>query len=109
MQLQPLSEHPSHIILCFDRLLLNVARGAEKFCNCFLFQSRNLCRGVDPCAEENFVGIDVSDACDQLLVEQNRFHRATMFSEDLSELWETDVERVRTQNALFQEFIDIFQ
>ena len=32
-----------------------------------------------------------------------------MFSEDLSELWETDVERVRTQNALFQEFIDIFQ
>lgn len=32
-----------------------------------------------------------------------------MFSEDLFELRETDVERVRAQCALFQEFIDTFQ
>jgi len=32
-----------------------------------------------------------------------------MFSEDLFELRETDVEHVRTQCALFQEFIDILQ
>src|SRR5437879_13581112 len=59
-------------------------------------------------AEKNFIRINVSDPGDQLLVEQNRFHRATMFSEDLFELRETDVERVRTQCALFQEFIEIF-
>src|SRR5205814_3612516 len=61
------------------------------------------------CAEKNFVGINVSDARDQLLVKQNRFHRGTMFSEYLFELRETDVERVRTQCAFFQEFIDILK
>ena len=32
-----------------------------------------------------------------------------MFSEDLLELRAADVERVRAEAALFQEFIDIFQ
>src|SRR5216117_1270186 len=87
MREQPRFGHTIHISFCVDRFFQDVARGAEEFRNCFLFESRNLRRRVDPCAEENFVGIDVSDARDQLLVEQNRFHRATMFSEDLSELW----------------------
>jgi hypothetical protein len=64
---------------------------------------------MNACAEKNFVGINVSDARDQLLVEQNRFHRASMFSEDLFELRECDVERVRAERAFLQEFIDIFQ
>src|SRR6266566_5592714 len=62
---------------------------------------------MNACAEKNLVGIDISDAGDQLLVEQNRFHRATMFSEDFSELREGDVERVRAQGALFQKFVYI--
>src|SRR5207248_1842777 len=39
--------------------------------------------------------------------EQTRFHCGTMFSEDLFELRESNVERVRTQRALLQKFIDI--
>src|SRR5260370_25869924 len=64
---------------------------------------------MNACAEKNLVGIDVSDSGDQLLVEQNRFHRATMFSKDLFELPESNVERVQAQCVLFQEFIDILQ
>ena len=46
-------------------------------------------------AKENFVGVNVSDASNQLLVEQNCFHSATMFSEDLFELPDIDIERIR--------------
>ena len=62
---------------------------------------------MDPCAEENFVGIDVSDARDQLLVEQNRFHCTPMRSQELSELRQADVERVRTKATFPQVFIYI--
>src|SRR6266496_2258326 len=106
---QPRFWHKIRVGFRLDRLFQNVARDAKEFRNCFLFESRNLRRRVDPCAEENFVGIDVSDARDQFLVEQNRFHRTAMFPEDLFELLETDVEGVRTPCALFQEFIDILQ
>src|SRR6266436_9104009 len=64
---------------------------------------------MDARAEKNFVRVNVANARDQFLIEQKRFHRATMFSEDLFELRETDVDGVRAQFTLFQEFIDIFQ
>src|SRR6266567_6741791 len=59
---------------------------------------------MDARVEKNFIRINVSDPRDHLLVEQNRFHRATMFSEDLSEFREADVERVRTQATFPQVF-----
>src|SRR4029077_16838293 len=76
--------------------------------DCFTAQRRNLRRWVNACTEKNFVGVNISNARDQLLVEQNRFHRATMFPEDFSELPESDVERVRAQGALFQKIVYIF-
>src|SRR5436309_4641299 len=105
---QPRFWHKIRVGFRLDRLFQNVAHGAEEFRNRFLFESRDLRRRVNPCAEENFVGIDVSDARDQLLVEQNRFHRAAMFCKDFSELPKTDVKRVRAQGALFQKIVYIF-
>src|SRR5438093_10767371 len=96
---QPWFRHTIHISLGLDRLFQNVARGAEEFRNRFLFESRNLRRRMNACAEKNLVGIDISDARDQFLVKQNRFHCATMFGKDLSELRATDVERVRAEAA----------
>src|SRR6266540_7433438 len=60
---------------------------------------------MDARVEKNFIRINVSDPRDHLLVEQNRFHRATMFSEDLSEFREADVERIRTEATFPQVFI----
>src|SRR5439155_5605473 len=106
---QPRFWHKIRVGFRLDRLFQNVAHGAEEFRNCFVFQSRNLRRRMDARTEEDFVGVNVSDACDQLLIEQNRFHCATAFLENRSELREIDTERVRAQCALFQEFIDILQ
>ncbi len=66
------------------------------------------CSGrVHACAEKNFVGVKVADPGDQLLVEQNRFHGAAVFSEHRFELGEIDVERVRTDAASLQKLIHI--
>ncbi len=66
-----------------------------------------LSRRVHACAEKNFIGVKVADPGDQLLVEQNRFHGAAVFSQDRFELQETDVERIGTDAAVPQKFIDI--
>jgi len=105
---QPRSWHQIHIRVGIDCLFQNVTRGAEKPRNCFLVQSRRLHCRVNACAEKNFIGVNVSDACDQLLVEQHRFHRTAMRSQDVSELRTADVQRVRAKYALFQKFIHIF-
>ena len=81
--------------------------GAKEFHNDFVVESRNLRRRVNPCAEKNFIGVNVSNARDQLLVEQNGFHRAAMFSENISELRETDVERVWAESAFVEKFVHI--
>src|SRR6266545_8054779 len=104
---QPRFWHKIRVGFRLDRLFQNVARDAKEFRNCFLFESRNLRRRVDPCAEENFVGIDVSDARDQFLVEQNRFHCTPMRSQELSELRQADIERVQTKATFPQVFIYI--
>ena len=41
---------------------------------------------VHACSEENFVRVKVADPGDQLLVQQDRFHRATVFSKNCFEL-----------------------
>src|SRR6266542_4693637 len=62
---------------------------------------------MDARVEKNFICINVSDARDQLLVEQNRFHCTPMRSQQLSELREADVERVRAEATFPQVFIYI--
>src|SRR6266403_832876 len=62
---------------------------------------------MDARVEKNFICINVSDPGDQFLVEQNRFHRAPMFSQDLFELRDANVERVRAEATFPQIFIQI--
>ena len=62
---------------------------------------------VDVCAEKNFVCVKVADAGDQLLVQQDRFHRAAVFSKNCLELRETNSERVGAKAARLQKFIDV--
>src|SRR5437870_13678308 len=60
---------------------------------------------MDARVEKNFICINVSDPGNQLLAEQNRFHRTPMRSQELSELREADVERVRAEATFPQVFI----
>src|SRR6266498_3042659 len=62
---------------------------------------------MDARVEKNFICINVSDSGDHLLVEQNRFHCNPMRSQELSELRQADVERVRTKATFPQVFIYI--
>ena len=59
--------------------------------------------------EEGFVGVNVADASDQLLVEQNRFHRAARSFKDVFESVESNLERVWAHCACSQKLIDIFE
>ena len=59
------------------------------------------------CTEKNFVGVKVADPSDQLLVEQDRFHCAAVYSQDRLEFGETDFECVGAKAACFQKFIHI--
>jgi hypothetical protein len=107
MRQQPRFGYQIGISVGFDRLFQNIARSPEEFRYCFLFESRSLCRWVDPCVEKNLIRIEISDARDQSLVEQNRFHRAMVLANDLFELQKADLERVSTQGAFLQKFINI--
>src|SRR6266536_3351189 len=60
---------------------------------------------MDARVEKNFICINVSDPGNHLLVEQNRFHCTPMRSQELSELREADVERVRAEATFPQVFI----
>src|ERR1700692_3059107 len=62
---------------------------------------------MDARVEENFICINVADPSDQFLVEQDRFHCTTMFFQDLFELRDANVERVRTEATFPQVFIYI--
>jgi len=84
-------------------------RSPKEFCEGFVAQTGDLRRGMHARAEKNFVRVNVANARDQFLIEQNRLHRATMFFKDFPELWKTDVKRVRAEGAPFQELIDVCQ
>ena len=60
-------------------------------------------------AEKNFVGVDIADAGNQFLVEQDRFYGATTLTEYLFEFRKIDIERVRSESAPFYKLADIFQ
>jgi hypothetical protein len=62
---------------------------------------------VNACAEKNFICVKVADPGDQLLVEQDRFYCAEVFSNNCLELRETNFERVRAKATSFQKFIQI--
>ena len=63
---------------------------------------------MHPRAEKNFVGINVANAGDDLLVHQDRFKRTAMFGERALKLCKIKIERVRAERALFQKLIDVF-
>ena len=46
---------------------------------------------MNSCAAKNFIRVNIADAGDQLLVHQNRFHCAAMFSENIFELRKIDI------------------
>src|ERR1700757_491329 len=58
-------------------------------------------------AEKNLIGVKVTDPGDQPLVQQDRFHCAVVFSNDCSELRDTNLQRVGTEAACLQKFIYI--
>ena len=90
-----------HLILRLDRLFQNVAHGAKEFCQRLVVEVGDFGRRMHPGVEKNFVGVNVPNPCDQLLIHQNRFHRAAMFCEHLFEFHKIEIERIRAQYALF--------
>ena len=64
---------------------------------------------MNPRAEKNLICVNVANARDEPLVQQNRFHRATAFPQDFSEFRELDLKCVRAECALLQKSINIFQ
>ena len=62
---------------------------------------------VHACSKKNFICVKVADPGDQLLVQQDRFHRAAVFSKNCLELRETNSERVGAKAACLQKFIDV--
>jgi hypothetical protein len=60
-------------------------------------------------AEKNFVSVNVANTCDEPLVQQDRFHDATVLPKDFSEFCKIDLKRIRAQCPLFQKRIDTFQ
>src|SRR6478736_6313364 len=56
------------------------------------------------CAEKNFVCVKVADAGDQLLIQQDRFHRAAVFSENCLEVRKANFARVGSKSACLQKF-----
>src|SRR6266513_1367080 len=69
---------------------------------------RAICgRRVNSGVEQNLIGVNVADACNQSLVHQDRFHGAAMFRERLLESSKIDIDRIWSEGALFQEFSDL--
>jgi hypothetical protein len=62
---------------------------------------------VHACPEKKFVCVKIADPGDQLLVQQDRFHGAAVFSNNGLELREANVERVGAKAACLQKFIHI--
>ena len=52
-------------------------------------------------AEKNFVCVNIANARDELLVQQDRFHRAMTFPQDFLELSKIEIECVRAERAFF--------
>src|SRR5438552_1416906 len=73
------------------RFFQDVARGSKEFGNCFVFQRGNLRCRMNSCAAKNFIRVNIDDPGDQLLLHENRFHCAAMFSENILELRKIDI------------------
>ena len=72
----------------------------------FLFgptQGANRPGRVDPGFEKSFVGVDVSDSCHEMLVEQERFHLEFALAKPVQKRVQIVVLRERLQAQLLQE------
>jgi len=85
----------------------NIAHCTKQPGQILVAQSDRFSGRVRACAEKNFICVKVADAGDQLLVQQDRFHCAAVFSKNCLELRETNFERVRAEAAFLQKFSHI--
>ena len=90
-----------------NRFLQHMAHCTKQPLQILVAQSGRFSGRVHACAEKNFVCVKVADPGDQLLVQQDRFHRAAVFSNNCLELRETNFERVGAKAACLQKFIHI--
>ena len=90
-----------------NRFLQHMAHCTKQPRQILVAQSGRFSGRVHACAEKNFVCVKVADPGDQLLVQQDRFHCAAVFSENCLELRETNFERVGAKAACLQKFIHI--
>ena len=84
-----------------------MARCVKQSPQILVAQSRRFSGRVHVCPEKNFICVKVADSSDQLLVQQDRFHRAAMFSNNCLELRETNFQRVGAKATCLQKFIHI--
>src|SRR5215469_16376502 len=71
-------------------------------------QSDRFSGRVYAAVKKDFIGVKVADPGDQLLIEQNRFHRAAVFFKNCLKLPEPNFKRVRAKAACSQKLVDIF-
>ena len=90
-----------------NRFLQHIAHCTKQPGQILVAQSGRFSGRVHACTEKNFVCVKVADPGDQLLVQQDRFHRAAVFSKNRFELRRDNSERVGTKAASLQKFIDI--
>ena len=95
MRQQPRFRQPIEIGFQRNRFLQHMARCTIQAAQILVVQSARFSGRVHTCAEKNFVRVKIADPSNQLLVQQDRFHCATVFSNYCLELEETNFERVR--------------
>jgi hypothetical protein len=75
-----------HVSLGRDRFFQDVMRSPKEFCEGLVAQTGDFRCGMHARAEKNFVRVNVANARDQFLIEQDRLYRATMLFKDFPEL-----------------------
>src|SRR5206468_5077796 len=90
-----------------DRLSQDVVSAPEESCKGFVVRASDFGRRMNSHAEKNFIRINVANARDDPLVQQDRFHSATMFTQNFSEFPGTEIKCIRSQFVLLQKFVDI--
>ncbi len=107
MRKQPGFRQPIEIGFQRNGSFQNMACCTKQPPQILITQSGRFSGRAHPCAEKNFICVKVADPGDQLLVQQDRFHRAAVFSNNCLELRETNFERVGPKAALLQKFIHV--
>ena len=76
-----------------DRFYQDLLNGGMKFRKRFAIDCCGSAAGADACAEQRFVGVNVSHAAKEFLVQQRAFNRRLAPAEESYELIEVDLQR----------------